>query len=377
MKVVVIGAGIVGASIAYRLSQAGAEVTLVEAERIGGATSSVTYAWVNACEKLASEAYYRLNFAGRAAHARLASELGGQEWYPRPGVLQWQEAEAEAGGIDASSSEEKYARLKAWGYPAEMLPAGELRHLEPEIDPEAYGERPVIHYPEDGWCYATLYAGRVAGAAISRHGARLVIGRVRDLLMQGNRCTGVALEDGSRIEADVVVNCSGRWANEVLGMSGFTLPLAPTSGIVAYSEPAGLALTRGLRTPTVNLRPDGGGRLLMRAGDLDKLVDGHRPAGDFRAEAEELLARARALLPALDRVKLEAMRIAIRPQPADGYSALGQVPGTEGLYLAVTHSGVTLAPFVAEGLRQEILTGEAMPEFTEFRPGRFLKGAVQ
>ena len=51
MKAIVVGAGVVGSSVAYRLAQAGAEVTIVEERRPGGGTSSVTYAWVNACEK--------------------------------------------------------------------------------------------------------------------------------------------------------------------------------------------------------------------------------------------------------------------------------------------------------------------------------------
>lgn len=375
MKIVIVGAGIVGASVAYRLAQGGAEVVLIDAARVGGATSSVTYAWVNACEKLASEPYYRLNFAGREAHARIAKELGGQDWYPRPGVVQWQDAEAEAGGVDRTSSEEKFRRLQGWGYPVQKLDPGALHELEPDVDPASYGDRPVILYPEDGWCYATQYAGRVAAAA-QRHDAQLLIGRVARLDIAGGRCTGVVMEDGTRIAADHVVNCSGRWANEVLGDPGDHLPLAPTSGLVVYTAPAGLGLTRGLRTPTVNLRPDGAGRLLLRSGDIDKLVDGHRPASDFREQGEELMRRARVLLPALRDVPIEAMRIAIRPMPADSYSAIGPIPGIAGLHIAITHSGVTLAPLIGEGLAQEILRGEDMPQFASFRPARFYSGVA-
>jgi len=375
MKIVVVGAGIVGASVAYRLAQGGAEVVVVEGSRVGGGTSAVTYAWVNACEKLASEPYYRLNFAGREAHERITEELGGQDWYPRPGIVQWQDSEAEAGGVDHTSSEEKFRRLQAWGYPAEMLSPQELHRIEPDIDPETYGSRPVILFPSDGWCYATQYAGRVMGAAVQRYGATLVIAHVSSIDVAGGRCTGVTLTSGRRVEADAVVNCSGRWANGVLA-DGCQLPLRPTSGLVAYTAPAGLQLQRGLRTPTVNLRPDGGGRLLLRAGDIDKLVDGHHPATDFREQAEELMRRARVVLPALRNVGLEAMRIAIRPQPSDGYSAIGALPGAEGLHVAITHSGVTLAPLIGEGLAREILTGEAVPEFSEFRPARFFAGVA-
>lgn len=102
-----------------------------------------------------------------------------------PGIVQWQDAEAEAGGVDATSSEEKFRRLRDWGYPAEMLPPGELRRLEPDVDADAYGSRPIILYPQDGWCYATQYAGRVAGAACNRYNARLVIGKVARIDIAG------------------------------------------------------------------------------------------------------------------------------------------------------------------------------------------------
>jgi glycine/D-amino acid oxidase-like deaminating enzyme len=115
MKVIVVGAGIVGSSVAYRLAQAGASVTLIEERRVGGGTSGVSFAWVNACEKLSSEPYYRLNFAGREAHSRILEEFPDANWYHRPGVIQWQGAEAEAGGKDPSEPLDKLKQLQAWG----------------------------------------------------------------------------------------------------------------------------------------------------------------------------------------------------------------------------------------------------------------------
>jgi glycine/D-amino acid oxidase-like deaminating enzyme len=369
MKVVIVGSGIVGTSVAYRLAQAGAEVVVVEERRIGGGTSSASYAWVNACEKLTSKAYFELNVAGRDAHARLAEELGGTEWYPRPGILQWQDAEAEAGGVDRSNQAAKFDRLVAWGYPAELLDGDEVARLEPDIAPETYRGRPIIHYPEDGWCHAVLYAGRVAGAA-RRHGASFVTAKVTGLIVQGSRCGGVQLADGTTVPADVVINCAGRWANEFLDGED-RIPLAPTAGLVVYTAPAGLELTRGLRTPSVNLRPDGGGRLLLRAGDIDKLIDGEAPADAALEHAVELLRRARIVLPALANVPMEASRVAIRPQPADSYSAIGPIPGRDGLYATITHSGVTLAPFIAEAVTDELIRGCERPELANFRPARF------
>ncbi len=374
MRIIVIGSGIIGTSVAYRLGQGGADVTVLEERRIGGGTSSTSYAWVNACEKLSSHDYFRLNFAGRAAHARIAGELDGAVWYPRPGVLQWQGASAEAGGVDPSDQNDKFGILQDWGYPAELLDGKGLQRLEPEIAAAALDSSPVIHYPEDGWCYPVLYAGAVAQAARQRHGVRFVSATVARIVVSGDRCSGVVLADGTTLDADIVVNCAGRWANDVLTNSVAPIPLAPTAGIVAYTLPAGIGLRRGLRTPAVNLRPDGAGRLLLRAGDLDKHVQPDAPAAVNQPLADELLARARALLPGLADVGLETWRIAIRPQPADGYSAIGPMPGLAGYYACVTHSGVTLAPFIGEAVAAELLTGATHGALAPFRPQRFFEG---
>ncbi len=135
MKMIVVGAGIVGACVAYRAAQAGASVALIEAHRVGGGTSATSFAWVNACEKLTSRPYFELNMAGRQAHADLLEEFPDADWYHRPGVIQWAHAEAEAGGRDGSDPLEKLKQLREWGYPAESLSQDDLRRLEPEIDP--------------------------------------------------------------------------------------------------------------------------------------------------------------------------------------------------------------------------------------------------
>src|SRR6218665_2266657 len=127
MKVIVVGAGVVGASVAYRMAQAGAHVTIVEEQRPGAGTSSVTYAWVNACEKLNSYAYFKLNFAGRQAHEDILAEFPGADWYHRPGVLQWQNAEAEAGGRDGMDPLAKLKQLINRGEPAQVLLTHYLR----------------------------------------------------------------------------------------------------------------------------------------------------------------------------------------------------------------------------------------------------------
>ena len=92
--VVVVGAGSVGANVAYRLAEHGARVTLLEAGAPGGGTSSASFAWLNAFHKT-PRPYYALNVASMAEHAMLADDLsafvGYSGWYHATGGLHWQE----------------------------------------------------------------------------------------------------------------------------------------------------------------------------------------------------------------------------------------------------------------------------------------------
>jgi glycine/D-amino acid oxidase-like deaminating enzyme len=371
MRIVVIGAGIVGACVAYRLAEAGAEVTVLEARRPGGGTSTTSYAWVNACEKTEPRSYFDLNFAGMKAHAELVDELAG-DWYERPGILQWEGAGAEAGGPDRDRAEEKLRMLTQRGYAAALLTPAELAELEPEINPRVVGDAPILHYPEDGWVQPLLLIGAVLGVAARRHGVAIrYASPVADLVVAGGACRGVRLADGSTVDADFIVNCAGRWVNEAVAEQSVHVPLAPTFGLAAYTVPAGVALRRGLRTPLVNMRPDGAGRFLLRSNDLDRLVTSMKGAGPAHPQARELLQRARATIPVLADVELEAARIAIRPIPKDGLSALGPIPGLANYYVTVTHSGVTLAPFIALAATDEIVHGSTRLELIDFRPARF------
>lgn len=370
MKAIVIGGGVIGSSIAYRMSEAGVDVTLVEAGRVGGGTSSTSYAWVNACEKLTSRAYFELNWAGVKSHRRLAEEFEGSNWLHRPGVVQWQGAGAEAAGFDEGDFD-KLERLKEWGYPAEKIDTQTLAELEPDVDLSTFNPEGAIYYPEDGWLDGPVYAGAMVAAARQRFGLKLVYGQVTGLLTRNGAAVGVKLANGETIEADTVINSSGRWANEAVGNADYELPLAPTVGLIAYTVSSDTSLRHGLRTPLVNCRPDGAGRILLRANDIDKTLPFDTEPVPSNPAAQELLDRVTQLMPALKGVHVEAVRTAIRPIPADGYSAIGPHPALSNYYVTVTHSGVTMAAFIGEGVTDEIVHGKSVSEFAEFRLSRF------
>lgn len=363
--VVVIGAGVVGAAVAYRLSEAGARVAVLEGRRAGAGTSGASFAWTNSNGKTPRE-YHDLNVAGMQEHEVLARELGEAPWFHRGGNVEWKAAEEERARIRV-----KVERLKAWGYPAEWITLAQLRELEPDlaVDPEEAAE--IAYYPDEGWIDPVLLAHALLQRA-ARHGAVVHYGaRVEELPTHGGRIEGVVTAAGQRFRADVVVNCAGPAGDAVAAMAATPLPMANTVGLLACTEPAPTTVRRVIHAAHIHLRPDGAGRLMLHteAADHTVTVDS-TPRPDLPA-CQDMLARAQTLIPSLAGTRVEAARIGVRPIPGDGLSAVGPLPGVENFYAVVTHSGVTLSAILGKLAAREIMSGAEEPALAAFRPARF------
>jgi glycine/D-amino acid oxidase-like deaminating enzyme len=362
-RIVVIGAGVMGASVAYRAALAGASVTVLEAGRIGGGGSGCSFAWTNSNEKT-PRAYHDLNVAGMRAHAALAEELGATPWWHDGGSIEWEAP------VDHPAQQARVERLRAWGYAVEWITPRQLLELEPDIDPARIGDAPIAYFPDEGWLDPVVYIGAMLGAARS-HGAVVICGaRVSATVLHGGRMTGVKTADGQLFHADVVVNCAGRWANDPVSEAGLHLPLAPTVGLLAFTPPVAARVGRVVRAPDIHTRPDGAGRLVCIAPTEALPAFDPRPSVAL-PEVRELGRRVRRLLPVIGDVEPEAARMAIRPIPGDSYSAVGPMPRVDGYYLAITHSGVTMSPFLGAAVAEEIVHGRRRPELADFRPARF------
>ncbi len=294
IRTIVIGAGVIGASVAYRLARAGASVTVLEATRVGGGTSGISLAWTNAHQK-PPKPYHDLNVAGMKAHMALLEEFGATPWQHGGGSLEWVAAP------DRAAQRANVDQLLSWGYAAEWIAPHQVQELEPDIDPAAVGDAPVAFFPEEGWLDPVVYAHAMLSAARRRYGANVICGaRVVDLIMVGDRVTGVRLADGAQYEADTVVNCAGRWSNEAARDAGLHLPLAPTVGFLVFTPPVAAGLSRVVRTPVIDARPDGAGRLMLHWNDTDAALAIDTQLSPSMPQARDLVRRAQQLL-ALDR----------------------------------------------------------------------------
>jgi glycine/D-amino acid oxidase-like deaminating enzyme len=365
--VVVIGAGVLGASTAFRLAEAGFRVTILEAGRVGAGTSGISFAWINANGK-PPRPYHDLNVAGLRAHYALRQEFPSTPWLHEGGCIEIAPA-AEAADLHA-----KVERLRQWDYAAELITPARLRELEPELVLEALGDDALIAwFPEDGWIDPVLFAQAMIRRAQAK-GATLHIGtKVTEIVTQAGRATGVVTADGRRFDAGLVVNCAGRWMNEASPDAHLHVPLSPRVGVLVFTRPAPTLLSRIVRTPFVDMRPDGAGRLMLHDNAIDQDFQIDSPVSPTMPHAVRLVDNVTRLLPHLAGLQAEAVRIALRPIPADGYSAVGPVPGIEGYYVAVTHSAVTMSAHLGKLIAREAM-GEDVPELAPFRPARFFTG---
>ncbi|GAA1000422.1 hypothetical protein GCM10009555_103380 [Acrocarpospora macrocephala] len=145
----------------------------------------------------------------------------------------------------------------------------------------------------------------------------------------------------------------------------------PTIGLLAYTRPRALPVSRLLTTSRLSLRPQPDGSLVLHGLDLDRVVDPDRPPTTRGAEAEELLRRLEEVVSLAERPEIARLQIGRRSIPVDGKTVEGFVGEGEWFYAIATHSGVTLAPLLAEYCVQEVVRGGRVEELSSFRPERF------
>jgi glycine/D-amino acid oxidase-like deaminating enzyme len=362
VKVIVVGAGVVGSSLAFRLAAAGVDVTLVERAGAAYGTTGGSFAWINANAKRPRD-YFTLNAAGMDAHRALRDELGEAPWLHEGGNLVWVTDPAEAAELEA-----RLAELQQWSYRAEWLDRQQMHELEPRVRIEPDVEQGVF-YADEAWIDGPLLARRMCALAAA-HGATLrfacqVTGFERDAAA-GIR--GVRLAHSEVLPADLVVNCAGPAADRLAALAGRALPLAPTLGLtVRISNGAG-SIGRVIHAPRLHLRPDSDGLVMLHHHDADQAIADGASAPD---EARELLRRAAEYVPELAGARLSRWAVAPRPIPHDERTSAGLVPAIPGYAEIVTHSGITLGPLLARLVTAEITTGQRDPLLEHFAPARF------
>ncbi|MGW0912506.1 NAD(P)/FAD-dependent oxidoreductase [Streptomyces sp. NPDC002784] len=370
MKVIVIGAGVLGVSAARQLAVGGEEVLLIDRSGAGTGTTATTFAWTNSSRKPDPD-YHRLNLAGMQEHARLAEQLPGAQAYFPSGALQWADSANEQWLAD------NVERLQSLGYPARWVTPAEATRIAGALRvPETITS--CAHFPSEGYVLPELFMTNLLADA-ERHGARLAFGAVVAI---HDRADGVSvtLAGGETLKGDRAVLAAGRWTQQLAARADIDIPMvtdtsrgSQTVGVLGYVRSPQLDLRCVLHTPGLNLRPATGGQTVLQALDLNQDVDPANPPTADGALARTLARRFSALLPDASGAAPEIdLRIGIRSLPADGHSVAGYASSRSRIYCLVSHSGITLAPILGRLAASEITTDQEQDLLRPFRPTRFI-----
>jgi glycine/D-amino acid oxidase-like deaminating enzyme len=352
-NIIVVGAGIIGASIAWHLTRAGAAVTIIEAGEGGGVATPASFAWINASWGNPGP-YFRLRTRSMAEWSRLAAEV--------PGIaLGW------GGGLCWDLPPDKLrayaAEHGAWGYGIRLVDRAEAKRIEPNL---AEPPELAVHVANEGAVEPAEAARAIVADAVRRGAGLIQQTEVRSLIVEGGAVRGVDTAKGA-FEADETVIATGAATPALAATAGIRVPLEASPGLIIRSQPTPERLLNGLVIAGgLDIRQTPDGRIVASAS-----FAGGDPGPDAAATAQALFERTCRALVIGSRLDFGRYIVGYRPMPADGFPIVGRAPGMQGLYLAVTHSGVTLAPAVGVFAAAELL-GEGHEPFLEpYRLARF------
>jgi glycine oxidase len=368
---VVVGGGLIGTSIGWRIAQAGVAVAVVTGERAAAASQVAAGMLAPVSETtFTDQVVLPLKVASLRRFADFAAELEAATGLPA-GL---RKAPTLSVGYDADDA----ARLRAFadfldrtGFSCERLTGRECRSHEPLLTPAIQAGLLVA---EDWSCDNRLLLLALIAAA-RQAGVREVAGFVHAVTSRDGQVTGVELADGSTVAANQVVIANGAWAAQIGGIPA--LPVRPVKGQILRLDPGRLtgptltvrAFARGSE---VYLVPRDSGRELVVGATVEELGFDHRVTA---GGVYELLRDARTVLPLTAEYALTETAVGWRPGTPDNAPILGRSE-LDGLLLATGHyrNGVLLTPITAEVIVKLVVSGELDPIAAGFGLDRFASG---
>ena len=365
--VAIVGGGLIGLSIAWRIAQAGRSVAVAERETIGsGASLAATGMLAPAAEhEPGSDPLLPLALDSLRRWPGFRDELeaatGHDIDYREDGTLV-----LAIGRDEVERLRFRYDLQRRSGVAAEWVAGTEVRRREPALRPSVTAGVfcPLDHQVDPGRVMAALVqACRGAGVALVENSPVVALERT------AGRVTGLRTADGA-LEADTVILAAGAWSGEGgLLPQSLALPVRPLKGqsLALKTTARTGTLSHMVWTEQVHMAPKGDGRIVVGATVEDC---GFRPgvtAGGLYA----LLEGARRVLPGIEEMEVEAVWSGFRPTSDDDAPILGEI--APGLVVATGHhrNGYLLAPVTADAIAALVTTG-AMPAVArDFSLARF------
>lgn len=357
-KVIVVGAGIIGSSIAYHMARQGAEVTLLEKDHPAAGTTRNSFALLNASGK-SPRSYYDLNLAGMEGWHRLKLEIGSELPLQLGGSLTWSAPDPTA--LEANKKHLK--ERQSWGYSIREITEADIKQLVPGVVP---GPVTFAQFADIEATIDPVVAANVLVAKAQAYGAKVIYPcEVTAMDLGDGRVRGLQTTRG-KMEADYIVLAAGNAIPALASMAGMIVPLKESKGILAHSTPQPNILNRVIMPPGCDAKQHLDGRIVtgLNFGDTGDTV----PTMELGAE---YLANLAKYMPAAASAKVEFMTLGHRVLPKDDHPIMDRSQKYPNLYVAAQHSGMTCAPIVGQLVTMELLDQVSVDMFEPYRLSRF------
>ena len=374
--VVVIGAGVVGCSVAYYLAREGVNVTLLERESIGsGASAHATGSLSLLGAEFSAGASFQMARASYSEFEQIVPELesttGMDLLYQRRPSLRLALDDEEAGLIKS---------LMVWQQPhvkMHWIDSREVHSIEPRLSHSIIG----AVYEDESAQLDSYRLNLALGRGAELKGANILYREVTGLVTSGSTISGVKTVSED-IRCGAVVVAAGTWSRAFAPWLGFPVPVRPMKGerlLLNYpGEPLPVLISSPKRGHMIS-RMDGLTSVGSTGGrdyDQKELFWGEefdrQPTESARLE---LLQRAIDVFPDLERAELVQQLAGSRPLSPDSKPIIGPVPGREGVLLATGHTtkGIHLGPITGRIITDYICRGSTriVSDMSEFLPERF------
>ncbi len=355
-RVLVVGAGIVGRSVAYFLSRRDIEVVLLDSTKTPSPTTRASLGVLTRFNG-GTSSYARLFRDGCALHARLAADLAVEMgvdvgWRPLGSI------ELYLNPSDEWRLEELLASSRERGCPVDRLDGRALREMEPALATEVWGG---LYFPGDNRVDPSKL-GAALWASAARRGAVALCGdRVVQIAQRGEGVE-IVTEQGNHC-ADFAVLAAGAWSGELAGQLGAQVTVRPVRG--QHARFAGCPLQHLVHVDGHYMVPDGD-ETLVGATVEEVGFDLRTTAAavvDLSARVEEVLG---GVLPFLSH------RAGLRPKPKNGRPLIGPLQASPRFFVASGHykNGVLLGPITGQIIARWIAEGVPGRDMSRFTPER-------
>lgn len=368
-KVIVIGAGILGASTAYQLAKSGANVIVVDRNEQGQATDAaagIVSPWLS---QRRNQAWYKLAKGGARIYHELIRELA-EDGETDTGYAQVGAVNLHTDGSKLTAMKERAIKRRA-----DAPEIGEITFLD--------SEQTSRMFPLLDKIYSSIHisgAARVDGRALrnalirgaEKHGAKIIHGDAH-LLSEKTRITGISV-NGEKVGADQVIAATGAWTSDLLQPLGMQFDIRPQRAQIVHLKVPDLSPDKWpvVKPPFNQYMLAFNDRIIVGATQENHVgFDNRITAGGLH----HILSNAIHIAPKLKNASILETRVGFRPMTPESVPVIGRLPGYDGLLLAngLGSSGLTIGPYVGQQLANIALEKELEIDLANYDMSRLIR----